>query len=171
MKKMFAPLFSYLQKREKSEQIALVAGSTVVFFYLIYMLIYSPIQTTLTEQRAQLQEKQETLTWIKKVRPQIQSSQARPIQTTELLSTVQQTLSQPPFQSFPNQLNQTNTSDVEIKFAQVPFNALLKWMWNLNERYQVNIKLFEAQLSETPGVCQAHLIISSLSTSPQKRSN
>jgi general secretion pathway protein M len=162
MKIRFDPFLSYWNRREKNEQKALIAGCVIVFIYAIYIFIYTPIQTMTTTQRLQLQDKRETLNWIQKVRPQIQqTSHAVPIQTTELLSIVQKTLSQAPFKSFPSQLNQSNISDVEVKFQRVPFNALIKWMWDLNEHYQLNIKLFEAQISDIPGVCQAHVILSS----------
>ncbi len=150
----------YWQKLAQREQLALMIGGFFLGIFLIYQFIYAPIQNAITYQQQALEDAQETLNWIQKVTPQIQNaSHAKPIQSTALLSVLQNELSNQSFKTFPYQLSQSNATDIDLRFQKAPFNELMIWLWKLSKQYVFEINTLQAKRTEIAGVCEVHIIL------------
>jgi type II secretory pathway component PulM len=157
---IYAQAKAHWQKLTSKEQLMLMVGGIFLGIFLLYQLIYAPIQNTITSQQQQLEDSLDTLDWIRKVTPQIQqASHAKSIQSTALLSVLQNELSTQSFKSFPYQLSQSNATDIDLRFKKAPFNALMVWLWKLSKQYVFEIYLLEAKRTNTQGICEVHIIL------------
>ena len=153
------PLLNYWDKYSQREQYIIIAAGIFLSIIFIYNFIYAPIKTNYSSKSAQIIEKQDSLIFMQQVMPFFKQDTAKFIHPTELMALIQQELTGNEFHAFKSTINQVNLSDVEINFSQVPFNLFLKWLWDLNQRYQFQIKNLDASNLETAGICQLRVVI------------
>ena len=68
-----------------------------------------------------------------------------------------------PTLTFPYQLQQTGSEDIQLTFDEVPFNLFLAWLEKINKRYTITVKQFEVDRTKTPGVARLMILISAAS--------
>lgn len=147
-----------LNHREKA-MVALAAITVMV--YLFYLLVYSPLKTSLNTKTHQLIEKTDTLKWMQKARLQERSSHAREaISNGQLLTLIANQLKEGPLKRFPNQLQQTSNGEIQLNFNEVPFNQCLKWLEKIHQNYAVTIKQLNAEKTQTSGLVKLSIILS-----------
>jgi general secretion pathway protein M len=143
----------YWQNLNEREQLMVSVTAACLFFYLIYLLLYSPLETAVTNKLAELQEKKETLSWMQQVRQQPLSSKIpQPTSNAKILTLIDSQLNNGPLKPFHYQLQQTGGGDIELSFEQVPFAPFLLWLWNLTRDYAITLKQFSAERTGTPGM-------------------
>ena len=153
---------AYWKQRNEREQWMLIAGGIIGITYLFYVLIYAPLTSSVFKKTIQLREKRSTLIWMKQIQHQYaQTNQVAPkVGTTELLSLIASQLQQPNFQTYPYEMKQTSSGDIEIHFDKVPYNTMIQWLQKLTQHYQTQIQSLRFEQTNTPGVVQCHLLIS-----------
>jgi general secretion pathway protein M len=136
-------------------------GVACLLIYLFYLLIYSPLNTAVTNGRQQLIEKKETLAWMKDVQHQISNNKkANSINRNKLLTIIAAQLGNKPLQTFPYQLQQTSQGEIQLSFDEVPYSLFLKWLWALNQEYIIVINQLSAERTKTSGLVKLNIVIS-----------
>lgn len=144
------------------DRLALLAGTIVFTCYLMYILIYSPLQTSVASKYEQLNDKQQTLAWLKQVQPQISKNTATKINDNgQLLSLISSNLTSSDLKKFPYILQQTGGGDIQLDYDAIPYNAFLQWLWTLSQHYSFTIKQLTVHRTKTVGVVQLSLTITS----------
>lgn len=154
---MIANYWNNLNEREKW---LLAATSICVIIYLFYLFFYAPLANAVINREKLLQEKNETLHWMKQVRNEAKhSNHAMPITNAKLLALIDNQLSNNKLHQFTYQLQQTGSGEIQLSFERVPFNQFLTWLWSVNNNYAFNIKQFNAERSDVAGMVRLNLII------------
>jgi general secretion pathway protein M len=153
--------FSNLNERERW---ILLIGGIFVFFFLFYWILYAPLKDAVDEKTIQLKEKAETLVWMKQVRQQ-NTSTSKPLVVTnsQLLTLLANQLQTTSFQQHPYKLQQTGAGDIQLTYESVPYNAFVQWLWALNEKYAIELKQFNVERSDLPGIVKIMVLLSAKS--------
>lgn len=134
-------------------------GSVCAFFYLFYLLVYSPLSSAVATQSKQLIEKKEILAWMEQIRQQPKLQKAQTLSNTKLLALIGKQLNDKAFKAFPYQLQQTGPGDIQLSFDRIPYKQLLAWLWTLNKDYAITLKQFIAERSDAAGLVKITLLI------------
>lgn len=153
-------IINYWNNLNERERWLTGIGSVITLIYLFYLLIYSPLTTSVNDKSKQLIEKQQTLSWMQQVRQlPLNKKTKRSISNTKLLTVIGNQLNEKNFQPFPYQLQLTGPGDIQLSFEHVPYKQLLLWLWTLNNDYAITLKQFTADRSETAGVIKLLIVI------------
>lgn len=133
-----------------------------VGIYIYYFFLYSPLATQVEEKEAQLVEKIQTLEWMNKVKNLKNTEPTkRSVDNGQLLTLLATQLKNSTIH-FPYQLQQTNSGEIQISFAQIPFNVFIEWLIKIDKDYNINIKQLDVNKSATPGITQLMIIINAV---------
>lgn len=150
----------YWSKLSDRDQWAMLIGGCALGVYLLYSLLYAPLTQAVQEARTTLIEQRETLTWIKAMQPRLAKRiSKKSVSSTKLLGIITQELSQATFRFFPFNLQQINSSDIQLNFDRVPFSDALIWLWELQSQYQINIRQLSLDKLSKPGLVKASIIL------------
>lgn len=153
-------IMNYWNNLNERERWMASLGSVFTLFYLLYLLIYSPLSSAVSTQGKQLVEKQMTLAWMEQVRQQPKNQKTLlAISNAKLLALIGNQLSDKAFSQFTYQLQQTGPGDIQISFERVPYKMLLDWLWKLNSDYAITLKQFSVEHSDTPGVVKVLVVL------------
>lgn len=153
-------MIAYWQNLNERERWMVGIAAVAVVVYGFYLFIYSPLTLAVNTRTQQLKEKSETLVWMRGVKGQ--RGQHRPpqaIDNSKLLSVIASQLSSKPFSPFPYQLEQTGVGDIQLSFEQIPYAAILRWLWALNNDYTVTLKQIRMDKTDTPGVVKLMVLL------------
>lgn len=150
----------YWESLNTRDRLAWVIGATICLVYLFYLLIYSPLITTVHRKHQALLEKQETLVWMQEVRQQYKPKKARQTLTSsQLLTVLAKQLNDSPFKQFPYQLQQTGADNIQLIFEQVPYTLFLNWLYAFSEQYDVSIQQVNIEKTNTAGVVKSMILL------------
>ena len=158
---MIANYWNNLNERERW---VLGIGLFVLFFYFFYLLVYSPLSTAVNNKTNQLAEKKELLAWMEQMKHKPKSDKkTQSITNPKLLGLIGHQLTHDALKSFKYQLQQTGASDIQLSFEKVPYNLFLSWLWSLSKNYSINLKQFNVERSDPPGIVKLVVVISAKS--------
>ncbi len=60
---------------------------------------------------------------------------------------------------YPYQLQQTSAGEIQLSFEQVPFNAFMTWLADIDSTYRITVKQFEVSATETAGLTKLMIIV------------
>ncbi|MCX7114656.1 MAG: type II secretion system protein GspM [Gammaproteobacteria bacterium] len=143
------------------ERTLISVTSCILFLYLFYILIESPLQTALTQTRSQVQDSQSTLNWITHMHSRLKSVHpAKHVSTSELLGILHEKFTtNPTLQPFPAHLTQQAKTQIILKFEKVPFNLFLNLLWQLNQQYHFEVMQLQTKRTEVPGIAEVSCVI------------
>ena len=155
---------AYWKSLNERDQLSLSIGSIVGIAYLFYLLIYSPLTTAVANSTQQHQDRRETLIWMQKTQQQYRqpTKAVQPINSSKLLSLIAAEFKKPNFKAFTYQLQQTGSGDVQLNFEKVPYNQLMKWLWEITHQYVIHIKEIHVEHAAEPtkpGMVKFNLLI------------
>lgn len=154
-------MINYWNNLSIRDRWAALIGSASLLVYLFYLLVYSPLNNAVSEKSSQLLDKQETLQWMQQIKKQpLESTPKQTINNGKLLSLVAAQLAQGHLKKFVYQLQQTGSGEIQLNFEAVPYSLFLSWLWTLNNNYNLRIKQFSCERSQTPGVVKLSVTIS-----------
>lgn len=154
---------NYLNSLNEREKWMLIATILFVAGYFYYLFLYAPLSSRVSQKSAQLIEKSQTLSWMKQIKDKAHATKKKQtLDNSQLLTVLAAQLKQNTQLQFPYQLQQTGSGDIQLTFDAVPFNLLVKWLSTVNEHYALQIKQFEASLTEKPGVTKLSIILSAV---------
>lgn len=135
----------FLQLSER-ERMLVVAASVITVIVLFYYLLWSPLHQAVDTQSAALENDRKLLIWV-----QEQSSRAQLLQSTGQNNTFSGSLTQ-----LVNQTTraanisvsrlQPQDDELQIWIDEVPFNALMQWLADLEQR---GVVILQSDFSET----------------------
>ncbi|WP_371194338.1 type II secretion system protein GspM [Glaciecola sp. SC05] len=135
----------FLQLSER-ERILVVAASAVSIVVLFYYLVWSPLHQAVDTQSAALENDRKLLVWV-----QEQSSRAQMLQSTGQQSSFSGSLTQLVNQTT-REANilvsrlQPQGEELQVWIDQVPFNSLMRWLADLEQR---GVVILQSDFSET----------------------
>ena len=102
--------------------------------------------------------KEKLLTWLRGAQQQYHA--AHPIthmNASQILAIITEQLKQSSFKEFPYQLQQSGQGEVQLLFAEVPYNAYMHWVWGLSQRYGIHIQQWQVERGSMDGVVKASI--------------
>ncbi len=154
---MIKDYYNNLNEREKW---TVIGGGICLVIFIYYALIYSPLNSAVSQKSAQLIEQTETLEWMNKVRQQGVSTQKKQkVSNSQLLTLIATQLKEGKTLSSPFKLEQTSSGEVQLSFEAVPFNLFVTWFSNINRNYAFTIKQFDIEKTKVAGVTKLMIII------------
>ncbi len=153
--------FNSLNERERS---TVIIGGVFVVFFLVYWLLFAPLTGAVEEKNLQLLDKAETLAWMNQVRQQ-NTSAKKPVTVSngQLLSLLANQLHATSFQQYQYKLEQTGTGDIQLTYDKVPYNAFVLWLWELSEKYAIELKQFNVDHTDVAGIVKVMLLLTAKS--------
>ena len=150
--------WSNLNERER---ITLSVGVIFCFIYLLYLLVFSPINHAIDSKYQILSEKKEELLWMEKVRKLQHTKKSKDLLTSsKLLTVLTEELNAIYFSQHPYSIKQTGVDEIQLNYEEVPYNGFIKWLWSFNAKYSFVIKQLNIERTNIPGVVKLSLIIS-----------
>jgi general secretion pathway protein M len=142
------------------EQRVLYVGAVGVVLYLAYMM-YATLTHAVFESTQILSEKKATLVWMQKTQKQFQPSQKKTVllDNSKALTIFSEALNKTSFHDLPYQLEQMSDGALQLLFDSVPYHAFLGWLWSMEQRYKIDIKLLNAEKTDTPGLVKVTLVV------------
>lgn len=149
------------QLSERDKKIGLI-GILILFTYLIYWFVFANISEKISNQEVQIAQKQETLIFMQNTLKQAPPTNQQPGKIiSNLLSTLDQSISQSPLKAYNTSLKQNNQQAVNVSFQQVPFNSFIKWFYAFSHEYQINLTSLDITKNNTePGMVSISVMIS-----------
>lgn len=150
-----------LALREKQ---MLSLGIFFVGLFLIYLLLWSPLDNKVAAIRNQIKRNQELLNWMKEADKRVQilekAPQQKPIAPVSgsLLSIIQKQINRTPLVSSLTQLHQVDNDSVQLTFQKVDFDQLMRWLIQLSQQGIV-ITQMSVTPSANPGVVTTDIIL------------
>lgn len=150
---------AHWQQLNERDQAAVAIAAVCVIAYLLYVVVFAPLSTMVSQARTHWKEKTNTLIWMQRAQ-QNYSHEKRPqtVEAGNLLSLLTQVLKQTSFQRFPYQLAQTNTGEIQLSFEDVPYNAFIAWLRDQSSRYTLTIKSMDMNKTKVAGVVKVSVI-------------
>jgi general secretion pathway protein M len=150
MKAWWSQFFGNLNTRERH---ALCVGALGTVLYLAYMS-YAALAAAVFENQKTLSEKKSTLIWMRQVKKQFVPSEKskQALDASKALSIFSKTLKQASFDAASYQLQQMADGALQLSFESVAYQPFLHWLWSMEQRYSMDIKLFEVEKTKTPGL-------------------
>lgn len=150
----------YWNQLNSRERLVVMAGLGCLGILLSYLLVYAPIHNALIAKTQDVQEKQDILNWMRHVRPQLKNTQAvKSLSETERITFIANQLQRSSLNTFEHQVQQSSQGEVQLSFDSVPFNALLQWLWSLNQSTDITIKQLTVERTNTNGLVKAQVLI------------
>ena len=124
---------------------------------LSWFFVYNPWNSHLNVQLKKLSNEQAIYLLLKKnysIREQKSSAT-----NSQLLTQISDQLKNKALEDFPYKIHQVSSKEIEVIFTQVPYDALISWMWSLSNNQQVFFKKIDLQITPTPGLVQANIFM------------
>lgn len=146
------------------EQQTVMVGGIVVFVFVVYQFIWSPLTDHVLTLRKQIQTQQQVLTWMRTVDKNIQAieQQVRPatkaLTPVALLSVLQVQVGKNGLVTQLADLKQTSNNTVEIQFQKAPFDQIVRLLTNVVTEQRVSIEQLSATADVSPGIVNAEIV-------------
>jgi general secretion pathway protein M len=151
---------AFLNQLSERDRAMLGLGSLFCFFYLYYLILYSPLEKAVHNARQQLTEMQATKLWMEQARSGYKAqTKTIEISSNQLLTLLAGLLKNASFKSYSYQLQQTGSHDIQLTFDEVPFNDFMRFTRDLNEKYAFIVKQWLIERTSTPGVVKLSITI------------
>ena len=162
LNRQLAPLRARFEALQPREQLIVAAGGLVLGLFLIYLALWQPFALARAHRAEELASARALAVRIEQIGALAQASHPAggpPVvgNDVSLLSAVDQagkdgTLGKPL-----SRINPDGDKQVRVWVDDVPFDAVLRWMDDLQTRYAVHIDNVAIERRPTPGVVSARL--------------
>jgi len=151
--------FLNLSLREKQ---TVTFGTIIVFGFLIYALLWLPLNKSVIEMRNSIQQNQELLAWMQSADKKITALEKTHITAKQnvagsLLSTTQNTIKASEFTKNITELKQADKNSVKLSLANVEFDNLADWLTKSWKNQGLNVSQMSVKAAETPGLVSASI--------------
>lgn len=153
----------FWQQLNERDQSVLLVGGIIVCLYLIYLLIYSPLNNKVEHLEKDNHYQQELLTWIKQAKKSnkpTQQLEKQIITKDNALIKISQLINSHPTTKFPYQIQQTLSGKIQLSFEQVPFKMLMNSLIQLSKRTTIRIDQFSVFKTAKSGMVKSTIILS-----------
>ncbi|MGQ0530233.1 MAG: type II secretion system protein GspM [Panacagrimonas sp.] len=145
--------FLALQMRER---VMVVLGSSVVLITLLYLLIWEPLVKAHSERAQALQTSRALAVRLEGAAQQVQTLRSRNPAATQgrsmsLMSAVDQASKQGSLGKGPSRIQPEGDREVRVWFEDVSFDAMVRWLADLQSRYGVSVQTLDVEPQAAPG--------------------
>lgn len=141
------------------------AGALGVTIFLLYLIVWLPLNNRVANLREQIVRDQKSLLWmhdadqrIQDVEKNLQNKKSTDTGTS-LLTLVQKQINKSTFVSSLNQLRQAENDSVELSFNNVDFDRLIQWLTELWQQQGIVITQMSVTASGTAGVVNTEFVL------------
>jgi general secretion pathway protein M len=126
-------------------------GILLVLMFLIYEIVFAPLDNSVEELRHKIHNNQSLLKWMQGTDDRIKTLEKnhQPVDNNEnmsLLSVVQNGINDSSFAQNVLQLQQSENDSVQLQLKKVSFDSFIQWLTDLCQQHQLLI----TQMSITP---------------------
>lgn len=141
------------QQLSDQEQRILLYVSPFVLIFLLYLLVWQPLNDSIATKKIKLVRQQALLTWVKENSQRYASAQKNGKSTSKgsVSSIVNRTAKQ--MQVKLSRI-QPQGDSVQIWVDEIPFNTLLVWLERLSTQEGLNVENIDLSTTDTQGVVQ-----------------
>lgn len=145
---------------EERERRVLGGGAVILAMVVAYAGIYDPLTSARHQRQAALQAARTLATRIEQLAAAAPRAAATPAgQGQSLLSIVDQSLKASAVGKPPSRLQPEGETTVRIWLEDVPFESLVRWLHELQDRYGVRAENAEIERESGPGLVNARLTL------------
>jgi general secretion pathway protein M len=146
------------------EQRILGAGGAVLALVLVYLAVWEPLARARTEREAALAQARALAVLIETLAAEAQRGRpagAAPVAglNQSLLSVVDQSRKASAITKPPSRLQPDGDATVRVWLEDVPFDALVRWLNELQTRYGVRVDNADIERESSPGLVNARLTL------------
>ncbi|HZR37018.1 MAG TPA: type II secretion system protein M [Nevskia sp.] len=157
-----APLRAWFEARQPREQLIVAAGALVVALALVYLVLWQPFALARDHAAAALGSSRALAARIEQIGAQAQQSHAAGGQSVvgpevSLLSAVDQASKDGILGKAPSRMQPDGDKQVRVWIEDVPFDAVLRWMDDLQKRYGVRVDGVTLERRPAAGTVNARL--------------
>ncbi len=156
---------SWWQNLTQREQSIVAGGAILMILTLFYLFIWSPLNSNIKIQKTYLTYQQSLYRWMQQANVKLQKFKASgnkvvKIAPQAMLSTVDQSLKKHQLNLFAKTLEQSADNSVLIKFNQVPFDAMLKWLDDLWQQHAIKVSEINIKPNQNKnGLVEAQVLL------------
>ena len=154
----------YLENLSARERWLIFGGGGILLLIIVYLYIWQPFSHSVTQLRSQAKADKELLAWmrpavnkVKALKAQGAIAMVKPGQS--LLVIANQSTQAIGLASYVSQIQQSNTNEVSMTFAEVPFDNLVNWLETLWKKYGIKISQLTITPLKTQGLVHAQLTL------------
>lgn len=166
--RMPEPLLArYAQLRERflalqpRERVLVSVGALAVSLTLIYLLLWEPLAQAHTQRRAALEASRALAAQLEVAAQKVQTLRrpagAQAGQNLSLMAAVDQASKQPTLGKSPSRIQPEGDREVRVWFEGVAFDALVRWLFDLQTRYGVSVQTLDVEPQAAPGEVNVRL--------------
>lgn len=147
------------------EQQAVAVGGSLVFIFLVYVAIWSPLMTQTDLLRKRIVSQQKALLWMQSADKEIQKMQGQSQDKTQavtpvvLLSLMQKQINRNGLEQSLTQLKQTGNDSIEVHFQKVEFDKFIDMLTTMMKGQAVSIAQLSVTADSAPGVVNVDMVI------------
>jgi general secretion pathway protein M len=157
---MIERLQQYLQRLSARER-WMVGGGGILALILLILAIVLPLQTRVSATQARIEKKRDDLMWLRSMSPQLAALQtARPPALTEsLVVLIDRTARESGIGKSLVNSQPSGDGGLNVRLEKMPFDSLISWLAQLNERYGVRVDSATVDAANENGTVTATLIL------------
>lgn len=150
-------LMQWWQERTEREQYILGAGGIVVVILLVYVLIWKPLTSHVSNMRQEIIQDSSLLSWMDAAADRIEQFRAqgyvkRQPSQQALLVTVEQSLMQNRLSQYVSNTQQQNDQQINLTLKNVPFDKMMDWLEGLWKADNILVDTIAITNTTTSGV-------------------
>lgn len=145
--------FLALQMRERW---MVAVGAVALLITLLYLLAWEPLMQSREQRQAGLQTARAVAIKLEQAAVQVQQSRGnQPAASAglnvSLLAAVDQASKQGGLGKGPSRIQPEGDTEVRVWFEDIAFDAMVRWLAELQTRYGVSVQTFDIEPQPTPG--------------------
>jgi general secretion pathway protein M len=157
---MIERLQQYLQQLSARERWMVIGGAALALILLVLAIVL-PLQTRVSATQARIEKKRDDLIWLRSMTPQLATLQtARPPTLTEsLVVLIDRTAREAGIGKSLVNSQPSGDGGLNVRLEKMPFDSLIAWLAQLNERYGVRVDSATVDAASENGTVTATLIL------------
>ncbi len=158
------PLLERYRELQPRERVVVAVGIVVVAITLVYLILWEPLANARTRQAQALADQRALAERLETIGAALQKARASGIGAIQgreqsLLTLIDQQGKSPELGKPPSRMQPEGDNEVKLWFEDVPFDALVRWMMNLETRNGVQIVGAELERRAGAGLVNARLTV------------
>ncbi|EKD77956.1 MAG: hypothetical protein ACD_42C00104G0002 [uncultured bacterium] len=151
-----------LSERERR---VLSIGGVLVFIFLVYALLWSPLSDAVSDYHHRVVEQRQLLQFLKNAQQKIQLFEKQGVvvgsgNDSDLLTLTEKTLSSQHLSMYLKQVQEPKQKKITLTFEKVPFDALMQWLNQLIKLRNVDVTQFSAEKLPDVGTANVTMTLS-----------
>ena len=145
------------------EQWVVLIGGVIIAVLLIYVALWNPLSTTVSDYQNQVRSQQQLLAYMQQAAAHIQALKASGIEVSvtqgDLLTVAEQTLAEKKLSVFLKQVQQPQHDQIDLIFEKVPFDQLIAWVQTLSAHDDVQVLQLSATRLPLVGTADVKIVL------------